>query len=382
MARRIHASPLRPAYGPAFANAARRLKSRVSELPDNRVTVEIQRMVAILGDGHSLVYPMPARGTSFAMLPVDVYLFADGLFVVGGVDSGKDLIGCRILRIGSVPVDELLTRMTPYVSRDNEMGVKAFASLFLIMPEFLAAWGATDDSHRAVLTMRDTTGAMKVVRLEAGPPRRIAKRVQAPAFASTPLPLYLRQPDRQIWMTRLENADLLYVQFNQVTDSPGVTLAEFARMLADTLRLVGPRGLIVDVRHNVGGNNELIAPLVQTIALYAAADSRRAVYVVTSRSTFSAAQNFINRVERSTPTAVFAGEPSMSSPNFTGEDNPTRLPYSGLVISISNRYWQDSRPDDHRAWIEPRLRIPLRSTDWLHNRDPVLEAVLRDFGAR
>lgn len=75
--------------------------------------------------------------------------------------------------------------------------------------------------------------------------------------------------------------------------------------------------------------------------------------------------------------AVFAGEPSSSSPNFAGEETGLVLPYSRVRGSISTRYWQDSDPGDRRPWIAPRIPVTLSSTDYFANRDPVLEAVLQ-----
>jgi hypothetical protein len=100
------------------------------------------------------------------------------------------------------------------------------------------------------------------------------------------------------------------------------------------------------------------------------------LWVLTSRTTFSAAQNFINQVERWTD-ATFVGEPSGSKPNFAGEDTELLLPYSGVRGSISTRWWQDSGPLDRRQWIAPHQSVGVRSTDYFANRDPVLEAVLQ-----
>jgi hypothetical protein len=72
----------------------------------------------------------------------------------------------------------------------------------------------------------------------------------------------------------------------------------------------------------------------------------------------------------------------MSSPNFTGEDNPIRLSFSGLTVSVSNRYWQDSDPDDRRPWIEPQIKVAMTSRSWLRNEDPVLEAVYGAMAAK
>lgn len=56
-ARRMHAGPDRPAFQPSFAAAAEELKRRVPSLSDPRLAVEVQRLMAMLGDGHSILYP-------------------------------------------------------------------------------------------------------------------------------------------------------------------------------------------------------------------------------------------------------------------------------------------------------------------------------------
>src|SRR5512145_3425715 len=53
-ARRVHASPARPAHTPAFAQAAADLSQRIPDLSDRRIVVELQRLLAMLGDGHSI----------------------------------------------------------------------------------------------------------------------------------------------------------------------------------------------------------------------------------------------------------------------------------------------------------------------------------------
>jgi hypothetical protein len=141
-ARRVHASPARPAHAAAFASAAERLSRRIPDLPDRLVVVEIQRLMAMLGDGHSLVYPAPSARATFAMLPIDLYYFSDGLFIVDGIGAARELAGSRIVRIGSKPVDDVLACLTPLISRDNDMGVKAFVQMYGIMPAFLEACGA------------------------------------------------------------------------------------------------------------------------------------------------------------------------------------------------------------------------------------------------
>lgn len=134
--------------------------------------------------------------------------------------------------------------------------------------------------------------------------------------------------------------------------------------------------LVVDVRHNNGGNNSLVRPLIRTLVWWEMQDPGHRVFVVTGRGTFSAAQNFINRVERMT-NATFVGEPSSSSPNFVGEETNLTLPWSRVRGSISTQYWQDSNPDDTRPFIWPAVPVGMTSRDYFEGRDPALEAIWR-----
>ncbi|MGH7752261.1 MAG: hypothetical protein ACREN5_05555, partial [Gemmatimonadales bacterium] len=278
-----------------------------------------------------------------------------------------------IVAIGDVPIAEALRRIDPYVSRDNPMGPLVLGSFLLTVPAFAEAAGVAEDGRAIAYTFQTREGGREEATLSAA-------GFRAPSFKLGPAPgrgpdrpLYLRHPEVPHWLELLPAQNAVYVQYNQVQDGPALTVAQFADSLTRTLRRSGARHLIVDVRRNNGGNNGLNRPLVRAMVAFEQPGHR--LWVLTSRTTFSAAQNFINQVERWTD-ATFVGEPSGSKPNFAGEDTELLLPYSGLRGSISTRWWQDSTPFDRRQWIAPHLSVAVRSTDWLAHRDPVLEAVL------
>src|SRR5262249_55654278 len=162
-----------------------------------------------------------------------------------------------------------------------------------------------------------------------------------------------------------------YGQFNQVQDAEE-SLAAFARRLGERLSDRRLRLLVVDVRHNNGGNLELLDPLIEVLRRFSS-EGRR-LGVVSGGNTFSAAQGFLAGAEHEAHAAI-AGEPSSSKPNFVGEENVVELPWSGAIASISNRY-HETIPGDRRPFIEPRPLLVLDSADYFANRDPVLAAVL------
>lgn len=171
----------------------------------------------------------------------------------------------------------------------------------------------------------------------------------------------------------------VYAQLNRVRNAKDQSIAEFAEAVQAEIMNGAAQHLILDLRHNNGGNNFLIWPIVRLVMWHEASDPDHRVWVITGRNTFSACQNLVNFLDRETE-AVFVGEPSSSKPNFVGEDTSVELPYSRLRLSISSRYWQDSYPGDHRVWVPVDVPVALSSIDYFGNRDPVMEALAEIIG--
>lgn len=195
-----------------------------------------------------------------------------------------------------------------------------------------------------------------------------------------PVPRWMAHMNDPYWFGPLEDSSIVYLQFNQVANDPRERLRDFATRLTTYVNEHDTRDLIVDVRHNNGGNGNLNVGLERALVRFEDGRPGRRLWVITGRGTFSAAQAFINDVERLT-SATFAGEPSSSRPNFIGESTSLRLPWSGTIGSISTRY-HSFRDADERVWIAPRVPVALSSADYFANRDPALEAVVAAAQAR
>ena len=241
-----------------------------------------------------------------------------------------------------------------------------------------ARFSSGDGRHvrpgRATLTLRDRTGAVTDVRLEGGPNRGRPKL--APPFGDTTrAPLYLKRVGTNYWFTRMPEVNAVYFQFNQVVNRVDEPLAEFAPKLLEAVKDPAVKNLIVDARHNNGGNSYLYPPLLRIFAYFQESSPDRRLFYIVGRNTFSAAQNFSTNVERLT-NAIFVGEPTGSSPRFTGEGAIWfELPYSRARASISNWYHQFTFWSDSRPWISPAVPVDLSSTEYFAGRDPALEAV-------
>lgn len=375
-ARRLHAGPGRPAFSEAFERSAAQLRARIPELDDDAIALGIERLVAQLDDGHSYIHGI-GEGSPVTIeqrtLPLRFYLFSDGLFVIEAGDRYLDLIGSRVLSFGGVPAARVLESVETQHGRDNEMAMRWLGVQFYLgSMRHLRALGAADEEGTS-LRVVDAGGGEREVRVVPDPRFELRRKLR-PCAGGAP-PIWLERVDTNYWSRPMPELSAIYFQFNQVRDAEeGPSIAEFSRALLAQLRESGAKNLILDLRHNNGGNNHLTFPVVRAAVAFELADPAHRIWVISGRNTFSAAQNLLNRLERWTD-AVVVGEPSSSSPNFVGEETRVELPWSRLQGSISSRFWQDSDPGDDRRWIDPDLPVVLSSADYFARRDPVLDAL-------
>jgi hypothetical protein len=361
---------------PELIDAADKLSRNVPRYSDERILAEFAHLASFAGDGHTYILPFGSRRAAAHMLPLRFFIFSDGVYVIDAFPGYERWIGSRLVRVGDSPAEVVVDRMRGALSADNRFTYLWIAPAFLSFQGYLENFADGIRSDSVALTLRPMEGSdtrVKIAPVPAPPfhgiPKLLASRVSR---APTP-PLYLSNVSRNFLIKPLAD-DVLYVQFNQVMDASDETLAAFATRLDKTLTGTRPRTVIVDVRHNNGGNLDLLPPLLDAFRRYEQANNAGRIYVLMGRNTFSAAQVFLAQMDRYT-NATFAGEPSSSKPNFVGEEVPVELPWSGAIGSISDRF-HETIPGDTREWIEPDIKVVLSSRDYFANRDPLLEKVL------
>jgi len=348
--------------------------SSLDDASEDQALVGFMGLVARLfghgRDGHSMVWPMGGH-----FLPLQLYSFSDGWFVVAADEAHRDWIGAEVQAIGGEPVARAVERVAPLLTRDNEWNLRQKLGAALACTEILHGVGLGEDSTHARfrLARAGKTEELTLEGMRGAGHRAVAPLPQAPEAAAE----WLAGHERAWRMKVLAAERALYVQYNEVTaqDASGETLAAFAAEVVRTFEEQGLARLIVDVRSNGGGNNTTFGPLIA--ALQSPAVERPGVlFGLIGRATFSAAGNFVTVLQRDTK-ALLIGEPTGGAPNQYGDAREVALPrHPDLLVRVSTRYHEFSSPDDPRLTHEPHLMVPLRSSDWLAGRDPVLRAAL------
>lgn len=357
-------------------NAVNSLDARLADLEDHQVVVEIMKIVAMIGDGHTGVrWGMIAQS---GMFPVIFYVYEDGVFVQKAAQEYSKIVGGKVVKVGNIPINDVIEKMKPYMWCDNDMGVKSAVPWYLASPKILHAVGLSAAKDSAEFTILKDGLESKI---EFKPTGKLDEITNPPAAwldarsSNVPVPAWQKEPRNNFRFEMLHDSRTFYIQFNQVQDKPDETVEAFFKRALDAAEKSPAERLVLDIRLNGGGNNYLNLPIIIGV-IRSRLNVRGRFFVIIGRETFSAAQNTVNDLEKYT-NAIFVGEPTGASPNHYGDARPIILPNSKLRIQASTLWWQDKDPRDTRKWTAPTVAADLSSDDYRNGRDPALEAILK-----
>ena len=387
-----HPHPWHEVSEETFGAAVDRLHDRIPQLEYPQILVGFMEIVALLGtgDGHSRVRMEPPFIN--ALYPIRLWWFADGLYVRSAAPQFVNLVGKRVLFVGSEKTEDAIERLRPITAGDNDFHRRLTIPALMLMPVVMYGVGLAEEPERLNIVVEDELGGqasavLTPAALDEGAhelPNLLYDPVRMGAPDDWPTmwapggetPLYLRNPYNRYWFEYLPDAETLYIQFNVVGDKEdGESVDAFIDRALATAERRGAERLVLDIRLNGGGNNYRARPIWYRLVGSEQWREPGRLFVITGRRTFSAAQNLATILDEHTP-AVFVGEPTGGSPNHYGDARAFRLPNSQLRVSVSTLYWQDGVPTDHRPWVAPDLAAELTSAAFRAGGDPALEAIL------
>jgi hypothetical protein len=355
-----------------FEAGAAALEREIPRLTDREIKVALVRLVASVHDGHTQVW---WKTDDFGILPITVYRFSDGWYVVRASKDHARIVGRRLLRIGETDVETAVERMKAFVACDNEPCHTDRVSRYLTVTDFLFAANLIVDRRHATLTFANETGGVFTEKINALE-NELLKQVEfTSAFddTKTPVPIYRRNPELNYFREFLPDSKTLYINYRRCVEIEKQPFEPFA---AETLAFIDSNDverIVIDLRQNGGGRESILRPL--SIGLHARKKFREKgrVFVVIGRATYSSAAN--NAFElRAATNALFVGEATGQKPNHYGEVKILTLRNSGVQIGYSSNFFKraDGDPDS----IKPDIAAPLSFADYLAGRDVALAAVI------
>lgn len=350
------------------------LKSEINSLTDKEIVVELMKIIGSLGNGHNLIIATSPNKGALKKLPVQFYQFSDGLFIVGADTGFEKWIGYEVEFIENTTAEEALQKTNVVNARDNDMQTLWLAPYYLALPDVLKGVGIAESSNEVSLTLKDSSEkSQKVIMHPVS--WNFYDFPKIPKLKDKEQPLFLSKTEDPYWYTLITESKSVYVQFNVVTQKETQSLEAFNIELRRQISKSKVQYLILDLRHNHGGNGSILPSMLKTVINFELMHPEGNVFVLMGRETFSAAQNLLTDITKYT-NAILVGEPSGSRPNHIGEAGWFKLPHSGLMGLISTQFHQTSKAEDHRKWIAPRIPVSMSSTDYFNGNDKALDVIL------
>ena len=370
------------------------LRTGLSKLNDQEIMVELARIAALSGNAHTRLYLIRNR-TEVRRLPIRIWWFGNELRVVRASKQHRDLLGCEVVRIGNMTVAAATARMrnikagnaswqrymSQYVLTSSDMlfGANVTPSAEAVSMEFLCE-GKIRRTDLSPLPLRRSSSPVESWWDIAIENREVNSEFDA-VLSPDRAPAYLRNTRKHYWFERLQEVDSIYLQYNRSHEDPnGPTVQEFIEQFRNELRRASPRGLIIDLRFNTGGDLSLATPLMRMIA---DESSKVRVIVITGRSTFSAGISHVTQLKE-WANATIVGEPVGDELDVWSEGGNILLPNSKLTIHYTNAFHNYSKREypGRRPYFEdlnvdslqPDIPVQTSWQDYIAGRDPVLDS--------
>lgn len=341
-----------------WKRAVAELDAKIPALDDAHVTAAMMRLVASIGDTHTMLGAWGSAG----VYPVTFTWFDDGIFVTGA--AAPWAIGKRLVGIGTKNLDEAIAAIAPLIAHDSPAGLHAHADDVLGDVALLAGLDL-GTLKGATFVLADADGTKRPL---AVVPDKARAKVALPAKR----PLHLDGPPYLYWNKYDEPNHLLYLAYDACADDPKA--GPFAKLAAGTLAFVDQHRVdrfVIDLRRNQGGNSEIIKPLLDGLAARPALAGK--VYAIIGMHTFSSGMLDAIDLKRDVH-ATLVGGPTSGKPNAYGEVKLVELPHSHFKLQYSTKHF--SFPDFPGDALVPDVVVPVSSADWFAGRDPALDAIL------
>jgi hypothetical protein len=341
------------------------LQEAANTATDIQMRAGLARLVASVGDLHTGIdafYSSRNFGMGFFEYP-------DGIFCSSVRVELAEAMSARLVAVQGVPVAQVMERLRQFVPQENEMGTLALTTSLLGRPGGLLAAGVPIKEWAADFEMERGGRTFLVHATVPASPSRDVRR--APLDGAFQTPLYQSNRVSRYWFKFLDATRTLYIQYNNCTEDPAKPFRQFSEEVARTIGGQHPARIVVDLRHNGGGNSDLIEPLLAVLK------NQHGVrlFAIIGRGTLSAGFMAAHDLKHKAH-ARLVGEPTGQKPNSYGDVRTFELPNSRLVVSYSTKYFRMADRGDPPSYA-PDHTVLMTSADLQSGRDPIMDWIER-----
>ncbi len=360
-----------------YFHEMKELASKTSGKTLFQVSIELQQLMADIGDAHTQINYHFLIDKS-RILPFDCYWFADGIYVLETDRRYEAALGKKLIAINGFPIEVVIDSLATLLVLDNPSVLKNRIPRMLTWVQLLEYFGFAGKNELS-LTVSGSAREEVPVFL----PYELGELVRVRPLA---LPLGWQDQNSYFVEQYFEAEKLYYIQYNRCWSREAEedfgsgasalfmpSFKEFEKQVIQVLKKEAIDKLVFDLRFNMGGHADQGTEFIRKIKR-SLTKKHGEIFLMVGRSTDAAA--LINAVDFiKSMKVILVGEETSGRPNHFGEVKRFVLPESRLVVSYPSTYY--SLLEEDPSSLEPELKTPIDFEEYMQGIDPALEAVRR-----
>jgi len=258
-----------------FESVVDELLLNISDLEDSEIIVELQRAAATLADNHfSILLAELETQAAVEVYPLAFRFLADGFYLLTTEAGFEDALNKRLLAINGREIDDIFAEFSTLWSVENIYNARSSFAILLNNSHILSALDLLENGDVTFTfesSIEITLGIEDMVLADT------KSALFFPAFSLSNrepgnLPFFMDIRGRDLngynWFYFMEAYSILYIRLElyfQNTDDAGI-FAPFASEVKAAFEIHAPQAVIVDARHNPGGDNAYLMELFEFLA--------------------------------------------------------------------------------------------------------------------
>ena len=343
-----------------FESEVDRLRADLSNLNEQHIPIRLQQITAKVGDLHTRV--SWRRDASFPIMFTQV---GEVVFVSGVLhENMQHLLGMKLVGIEDRNISEVLTLVDSLISTENKYARKALAPSVLRDGDALHFLRISKSSESVTYKL-EASNKVHEAQLQS---LKISPHV---AWHRTQVnPLFSRsRPSEIYWYEYLRASQAIYINYSRCEERKDFPFQSLVTAVDAILSKEKVERVIIDLRFNPGGREDLIQPLLKVLK-----NKGIKVRVLIGNGTFSSAFGNALTIKKQL-NGILIGEPTGQKPNAFGEVKSFHLPNSRIEVHHSTKYWTRIKGSDPDA-LYPDVPVEMTFHQYTQGIDPVLQKAL------
>lgn len=343
---------------------------RIPELGKYGLYFELRAILAQLDDAHACLFYDSPQGFPVTYWSFDTEEGYD-VHLIRVPVLNRELLFAKVLEVNGVGVLDVIEKMKPYISWENEYGLRhelfrnrEFSHVELWEHIGIQPLGAEE----MTLTLELADGTVTEASFRLCTEQELTQMPMVGRITGAEL-LTGKNQHLNYWYQWLDEEQMLYIRFHDMEVQAELPLPEMTAQI-QSIASQSPRlrFLVVDYRNNPGGDSDMEGFDELTEALDALQAEQ--VYIVTDQDTFSAGVMCAAQMDLQIDGSVLIGMPT-AEPAYLHGAKRFDFADANYCIPRSTRIYIDDGLDA----LYPQITIAHTIDDYRAGRDPVLDYI-------